>query len=137
MAHELRELGRYDEMIQTYRRLVQEHPKSELVLDAYLVLGDHAFDESDLAGAESWYRRVLEAPISPAHDIAHFKMGWVELNRQSFPRLLRPLGGLQYSSSRICAWKKATRQSHLPRRRIPFGSLLAARLLKAEVVVQV
>lgn len=86
MAHELRELGRYDEMIQTYRRLVQEHPKSELVLDAYLVLGDHAFDESDLAGAESWYRRVLEAPISPAHDIAHFKMGWVELNRQSFPR---------------------------------------------------
>lgn len=89
LAHELRELGDYEAMIETYRRLAERHPKSDLVLDAYLVLGDHRFDKGDLEGAETWYRKILEAPESPTHDLAHFKMGWVELNRASFERAFR------------------------------------------------
>ena len=84
MAHEFRELGRYEDMIATFRRLTAAYPKSSLILDAYLVLGDYRFDKSDLDGAEIWYQKILNAPQSPTHDLAHFKMGWVELNRASF-----------------------------------------------------
>ena len=86
LAHELRELGEYDRMIATYETLAREHPKSELVLDAYVVLGDYRFDKADLDGAEVWYRKILDAPRSPTHDLAHFKMGWIELNRTRFRR---------------------------------------------------
>ncbi|MEL6189882.1 MAG: tetratricopeptide repeat protein, partial [Myxococcota bacterium] len=84
LAHELRELGSYDAMIETYEKLVREFPKSDLVLDAYLVLGDYQFDQGDLPGAENWYQKILAAPPSPTHDIAHYKMGWVELNEAKF-----------------------------------------------------
>jgi len=80
MAHEYRELGMYDEMIRTYERLVSKHPKSPLVLDAYLVLGDYRFDKQDLSGAKGYYQKILDMPRSDTHAMAHFKMGWVHLN---------------------------------------------------------
>ncbi|MGF1511741.1 MAG: tetratricopeptide repeat protein [Myxococcota bacterium] len=84
MAHEFRELGQYDEMIATYEKLVSKYPKSELVLDAYLVLGDYRFDKQDLAGAQGYYQKILDQPKSPTHGLAHFKMGWVHLNRLDY-----------------------------------------------------
>lgn len=89
LAHELRELGAYEEMLATYRQLAAEHPKSPLVLDAYLVLGDYHFDQSQLDEAEVWYRKVLSAPVSPTHDLAHFKLGWVAMNKTQFPVAFR------------------------------------------------
>lgn len=85
LAHELRDLGEYDAMLAAYQDLVEKHPKSPLVFDAYLVLGDYAFDKAELDEAESWYRKILDAPRTPTHDLAHFKMGWIELNRGRFP----------------------------------------------------
>ncbi|HJL39975.1 MAG TPA: tetratricopeptide repeat protein [Myxococcales bacterium LLY-WYZ-16_1] len=84
MAHEYRELGMYDEMIQTYERLVSKYPQSELVLDAYLVLGDYRFDKQDLRGAKGYYQKIIDAPRSSTHPMAHFKMGWVHLNELDY-----------------------------------------------------
>ncbi|NJK89613.1 MAG: tetratricopeptide repeat protein [Myxococcales bacterium] len=80
MAHEYRELGMYDEMIATYERLVSKYPKSVLVTDAYLVLGDYRFDKQDLTGAKGYYQKIIDGPASETHAMAHFKMGWVFLN---------------------------------------------------------
>lgn len=88
LAHEYRELGRYEEMIREYEQLVGKHPKSPLVLDAYLVLGDYRFDKQDLVGAKRYYQKILDAPKSSAHPMAHFKMGWVYLNEADYKEAL-------------------------------------------------
>ncbi len=88
LAHEYRELGRYPEMIKSYEQLVGKHPKSALVLDAYLVLGDYRFDKQDLTGAKRYYQKILDSPKSTAHPMAHFKMGWVFLNETDYKEAL-------------------------------------------------
>jgi tetratricopeptide (TPR) repeat protein len=88
LGHEYRELGRYDDMITRYEELVSKHPKSDLVLDAYLVLGDHRFDKQDLIGAKRYYQKILDSPPTPTHDLAHFKMGWVYLNESDYKEAL-------------------------------------------------
>ena len=89
MAHEYRELGAYPKMIARYEDLVERFPKSPLVLDAYLVLGDYRFDRQDLEGAKQYYRKILDAPESSATPMAHFKMGWVHLNETDYREALR------------------------------------------------
>ena len=89
LAHEHRELGDYRAMINRYETLVSKHAKSPLVLDAYLVLGDYRFDRQDLAGAKRYYRKILDAPVSSATPMAHFKMGWVHLNESDYREALR------------------------------------------------
>lgn len=88
LAHELRELGQYEEMIKRYEELVSKYPKSPLVLDAYLVLGDYRFDKQDLIGAKRYYQKILDSPETPVHDLAHFKMGWVYLNESDYKEAL-------------------------------------------------
>ena len=88
LAHEYRELGRYDEMIQSYEQLVGKYPKSPLVLDAYLVLGDYRFDKQDLIGAKRYYQKIIDSPKSSSHPMAHFKMGWVFLNEADYKEAL-------------------------------------------------
>ena len=89
LAHEYRELGRYGAMIKQYETLVSRFPKSPLVLDAYLVLGDYRFDRQDLSGAKRYYQKILDAPNSSATPMAHFKMGWVHLNESDYREALR------------------------------------------------
>jgi tetratricopeptide (TPR) repeat protein len=88
LAHEYRELGRYDEMIQAYEQLVGKYAKSPLVLDAYLVLGDYRFDKQDLVGAKRYYQKIIDSPKSSSHPMAHFKMGWVYLNEADYKEAL-------------------------------------------------
>lgn len=88
LAHEYRELGEYEKMVGRYEELVSKHPKSSLVMDAYVVLGDYRFDKQDLAGAKSYYQKILDAPENPTQDMAHFKMGWVYLNETDYKEAL-------------------------------------------------
>jgi hypothetical protein len=62
MAHEFRELGEFDNMRETYEKLIETYPKSRYRFDAYLALGDHAFDANDLTKAERYYNLILAAP---------------------------------------------------------------------------
>lgn len=89
LGHEYRELGRYEDMIAQYEKLVGRYPKSPLVQDAYLVLGDYRFDKQDLAGAKGYYQKILDTPKSPTHDMAHFKMGWVYLNETNYKEAMQ------------------------------------------------
>ena len=63
MAHEYRELGEFDNMKSTYERLIDQYPRSEHRLEAYLVLGDSSFDKNDLSKAEQYYNLVIVALI--------------------------------------------------------------------------
>ncbi|HEY8207124.1 MAG TPA: tetratricopeptide repeat protein, partial [Myxococcaceae bacterium] len=80
LAHEQRELGEFDEMLKTLGELISKYPKSQLRLESEQILGDYYFDKADLAEAEKHYQAVLDAPPSPVHDLARYKMGWIRIN---------------------------------------------------------
>ncbi len=94
MAHEYRELGKYDKMMDCYKRLVKEFPESPYRLETYLLIGDYYFDSMNLDKAEEAYRTILEAPESPVHGMARYKMAWCHINRSRYPEALALLESL-------------------------------------------
>jgi tetratricopeptide (TPR) repeat protein len=81
LAHEQRELGEFDSMLKTQADLIRKYPSSPLRLDAEQILGDYWFDKADLKQAEEHYKAILDAPPSPVHDLARYKMGWIRINQ--------------------------------------------------------
>ena len=81
LAHEMRELGQFDEMLKTLGELVRKYPSSPLRLDSEQIIGDYFFDKNDLAEAEKHYRSILDAPPSAVHDLARYKLGWIRINQ--------------------------------------------------------
>lgn len=81
LAHEYRELGEFDTMLKTLGELIKKYPSSPLRLDSEQILGDYWFDKADLTQAEEHYRAILDAPASPVHDLARYKMGWIRINQ--------------------------------------------------------
>lgn len=84
LAHEQRELGDFDGMLKTQGDLIAKYPSSPLRLDSEQILGDYWFDKADLKQAEAHYRAILDAPPSPVHDLARYKMGWIRVNQANF-----------------------------------------------------
>ena len=84
LAHELRELGQFDDMLKTLNELIAKYPKSPLRLEAEQIIGDYYFDKTDLAEAEKHYQAILQFPQSPVHDLARYKLGWIRVNQQKF-----------------------------------------------------
>ena len=91
MGHEMRELGDYKRMRQTYQRLDREHPRSKYRLEALLVLGNYHFDAARLDQAERQYRRILDAPPSRVHAMAAYRLAWSRINRADFAGALQRL----------------------------------------------
>lgn len=84
MAHEMRELGDYEEMLRTYQDLADKYPKSEYRLEGLLVMGDYYFDRAQLDDAEKYYGMVLAGPETRVHAMARYKLGWCRINRADF-----------------------------------------------------
>jgi len=80
LAHEQREMGEFDQLLKTLGDLIKKYPSSPLRLDAEQILGDYYFDKTELKQAEEHYRAILDAPASPVHDLARYKMGWIRIN---------------------------------------------------------
>ena len=81
LAHEQRELGQFEQMLRTQGQLIRNFPQSPLRLEAEQILGDYFFDKADLTEAERHYKVILDAPPSPVHDLARYKMGWIRINQ--------------------------------------------------------
>lgn len=81
LAHEQRELGEFDNMLETLGELIKKYPSSPLRLDSEQILGDYWFDKADLKQAEEHYKAILDAQPSPVHDLARYKMGWIRINQ--------------------------------------------------------
>jgi tetratricopeptide (TPR) repeat protein len=84
LAHEMRELGQFDEMLKTLNELIAKYPKSPLRLESEQIIGDYYFDKTDLAEAEKHYQAILQFPQSPVHDLARYKLGWIRVNQVKF-----------------------------------------------------
>ena len=88
-AHELRELGRTEEMVKAYSQLTREYPNSEYWPESQVVIGDFFFeDKKDIDGALEIYKKILERPPGPFTPIAHYKIGWCYINKTEFQKAL-------------------------------------------------
>lgn len=81
LSHEQREMGEFESMLKTLGELIRKYPSSPLRLDSEQILGDYFFDKADLKESEVHYKAILDAPPSPTHDLARYKMGWVRINQ--------------------------------------------------------
>lgn len=85
MAHEYREMGQLEDMINTYRKLTSEYPQSPFFAESLVIVGNYFFEEKkDLEGAETYYKRVLTVKDSPFVSIARYKLGWIYINKGRF-----------------------------------------------------
>ena len=88
MAHEYRELGRIDPMLERYREIIRKHPQSPYAPEAHLLLGDHYFNSQELEPAKRHYEAVLARPDSPAVAVARYKLAWCYINEADYGRAI-------------------------------------------------
>jgi cellulose synthase operon protein C len=81
MGHEYHELGMHEDMLDTYKKLVEDYPKSTLLLESLYIIGDYYFNRDKFDEAEEHFKKILEYRESPIHDMARYKLAWVAINR--------------------------------------------------------
>jgi tetratricopeptide (TPR) repeat protein len=89
IAHELRELGEYPDMLKYLERVIAEHEQSVFRNESLLVVGDYYFDQSELKTAERYYKRILATPESASHGMARYKLAWVRINETEMKAALK------------------------------------------------
>lgn len=89
MAHEQRELNNIDEMVNCYKTLIKNHPKSNYIPEAYLLLGDYYFAQQELELSTDHYKKVLDYPKSPAVAIARYKLAWCFINAVDYENAIK------------------------------------------------
>ncbi|MBC8069468.1 MAG: tetratricopeptide repeat protein, partial [Deltaproteobacteria bacterium] len=76
-AFSLRDQGKVDEAQAQFRAIIEKHPSSSFVPDAWLAIGDNRFYASnDWASALAAYEHVLAYPDSGSYAMALFKSAW-------------------------------------------------------------
>ena len=73
-----------DNAAQYYRQLIDNHPKSKLIPDAWLALGELHFDKHRISEATSAYQNVMKFKSHRAYPYAVYKLGWCFYNNQGF-----------------------------------------------------
>ncbi|HJL15763.1 MAG TPA: tetratricopeptide repeat protein [Sandaracinaceae bacterium LLY-WYZ-13_1] len=75
-AFAMTELGRPQDALALYRRILDEFPESRFVPDSHMALAEARFAEADFAGALERYDQVLRYRESELYGMALFKSAW-------------------------------------------------------------
>ncbi|MBW2703476.1 MAG: hypothetical protein JRF33_21875, partial [Deltaproteobacteria bacterium] len=81
MAHEFHELGMHEDMLSSYKKLVDDYSKSTLLLESLYIIGNYYFDTDKLEDAEKTYKKILGYRESPMHSMARYRLAWVAINK--------------------------------------------------------
>lgn len=78
-------LGRLndDNAILYYKQMIANHPRSPLIPDAWLALGEFYFDKHKIPDATEAYQQVMNFKEHRAYPFAVYKLGWCHYNSQS------------------------------------------------------
>lgn len=79
-AFELGELGEEQKMQAAYQRLINDHPNSPYIANAYLAFADYYFGKGQIGNAVKLYERVTQFKDSPVYAYALYKLAWCHLN---------------------------------------------------------
>lgn len=80
LAYNLTEMGRGDEGIEEYTRIIGEHPTSPYVPDALVNIGDYYFDLNDFANAIKLYQKAETYTEATIHGYSIYKQAWCLYN---------------------------------------------------------
>lgn len=80
-------LERGAEAVADAQRLVELCPRCREAANAYVRIGEHAFERADLRAALDAYRRAIATPgiAAELRAFALYKIGWSQLNLADFP----------------------------------------------------
>ncbi len=77
------ELSRPDSALAYMEKLARYYPDSRYAPQAWMYIGETAFDNNRLAKAEDAYRRVIQYPTSRWFDEALYKLAWTHYRRSN------------------------------------------------------
>lgn len=101
------EAGNKEKAVGHYWTLIKQFPKSRLVPDAYLQLGEHFFAANDVAKARKAYERALATPVARVQSYALYKLSWCDYNVQEYAEGIKKLKQVIASSEKLGADKDA------------------------------
>ena len=84
LAYDLEDVGRNDEAVAQYRTLIRDFPSSKYAPDAWLELGNHAFDKGNLATAQDAYQHASRIGSARVRSYATYKLAWCDFNLGDF-----------------------------------------------------
>lgn len=84
----LMEVGKREEALDIFRRLIADYPKSKFVPNVLLAFGDYYFDQDDMASALKAYQRVRKYPNSSVYGYARYKEAWCHFNLEGKEKAL-------------------------------------------------
>jgi TolA-binding protein len=79
LAKTLARLGK-DTAVDYYKQLVKSHPKSPLIPDTYLALGEYYFDKHNIGESLAYYKKVMQFKTHKVYPYAVYKLGWAHYN---------------------------------------------------------
>lgn len=88
LATTLWDLGRRQDALKTWWKLIKMFPSSRYVPDAYLAVGEWYFNAAQLTKAIKAYQRVTTFSDSPVAPYAQYKLAWCHYNLQEFDKAL-------------------------------------------------
>ena len=83
-AQDLDESGDREGAMARYRELVEENPRSRLVPDALVQMGEHYFAANDLDRARESFRKAAASRLPKIHPFALYKLAWCDYNAGAY-----------------------------------------------------
>ena len=88
-AHELRGLGRLEDMTRVLGQLIREYPKSQYWEESQITIGNYFLEEKkDVDVAIEIFEKVTRRPVTPLTPMAYYKIGWLYINKDDFYKSL-------------------------------------------------
>lgn len=84
-----------------YREVIQKFPKSPVVADSLLSLGNLYFERQAFYTARNFYQRILSTDEAKLYPWAHYKMAWCYFNESDFPSAIGRLEQSIYESRKL------------------------------------
>lgn len=84
-----------------YREVISRFPKSSVVADSLLSLGNLYFERQLFQTARGFYGRILDTEEATLYPYGHYKMAWCYFNENDFPSAVSRLEQSIYESRKL------------------------------------
>lgn len=88
LGSNLMEIGKQEQALDIFRRLIADYPQTEFIPNVLLYFGEYYFDQSDMRSALTAYQKVAEYPKSSVYSYSVYKLGWTYYNMGQKDRAL-------------------------------------------------
>lgn len=107
LAYNLTEMGRGDEGIEEYTRIIGEHRDSPYVPDALVNIGDYYFEQNDFGNAIKLYQKAETYSDSNIYGYAIYKQAWCLYNLADYKMsLTRFIDVIKHADEKLVAGQK-------------------------------